>query len=96
MGSDRDRVQPDGPMNMPDGIRMELTTVLQRIQLLGFNAIRLPFSFTDLFTLGPRNYTKNCTHVTDAEVRPPAAPRRKRLLPSPCLAWSAETAACSC
>ena len=47
---------------------MELTVALQRVQLLGFNAIRLPFSFTDLFTLAPKNFTLNCTHVTDAEV----------------------------
>lgn len=77
-------LQPDGPMNVPDGLRMELTTVLQRLQLLGFNALRLPFSFTDLYTLPPRNFTKHCTHATDAEVRlsPKAFPPQARnLLP---------------
>lgn len=61
-------LQPEAGTNLPNGIRMELTTVLQRLQLLGFNALRVPFSFTDLFTTDPRNFTDNCTHPTDAEV----------------------------
>ncbi len=32
----------------------DLATITQRIRLLGFNAIRLPFSFADLFNLSPK------------------------------------------
>ena len=37
-----------------DAMQRDLATILQRIRLLGFNAIRLPFSFQDLFTLAPK------------------------------------------
>lgn len=38
----------------------DFATVVYRMQLLGFNAIRLPFSFKDLYDLAPRNYASSC------------------------------------
>ena len=35
-------------------LQRDLAVITQRIRLLGFNAIRLPFSFQDLFNLAPR------------------------------------------
>ena len=35
-------------------LQRDLAIITQRIRLLGFNAIRLPFSFQDLFNLSPR------------------------------------------
>ena len=37
-----------------NAMQRDLATILQRIRLLGFNAIRLPFSMQDLFTLAPK------------------------------------------
>lgn len=38
-------------------------------QLLGFNCLRIPFSFQNLMELQPTNFTKKCANVTDEEVR---------------------------
>ena len=37
-----------------DAMQRDLATILQRIRLLGFNAIRLPFSFQNIFNLAPK------------------------------------------
>ena len=37
-----------------DAMHRDLATMTQRIRLLGFNAIRLPFSMKDLFNLAPK------------------------------------------
>ena len=37
-----------------NAMQRDLGTILQRIRLLGFNSIRLPFSMQDLFTLAPK------------------------------------------
>jgi len=37
-----------------DALSRDLATITQRIRLLGFNAIRLPFSMQDLFNLSPK------------------------------------------
>lgn len=39
----------------PGGLSSDFATVVYRMQLLGFNAVRLPFSFKDLNNLTPRN-----------------------------------------
>lgn len=49
-------------VTMPEGLWVssgmaltsDLTTIVQRIRLLGFNAIRLPFSMQDLFSAAPK------------------------------------------
>lgn len=38
----------------------DFATIVYRMQLLGFNAVRLPFSFIDLYNLAPRNYAGSC------------------------------------
>lgn len=51
------------------GLSMELQTVVQRIQLLGFNAIKLPFTFSQLFdNSNVTNYTRACDHPSLLEV----------------------------
>ena len=37
-----------------DAMQRDLATILQRIRLLGFNAVRLPFSFQNIFSLAPK------------------------------------------
>lgn len=44
------------------------------LQLLGFNCLRVPFSFTDLFTLTPRNFAGACAPATEAQLRANTAP----------------------
>lgn len=49
-------------VTMPEGLwynngmalESDLATIVQRIRLLGFNAVRLPFSMQDLFSLQPK------------------------------------------
>lgn len=59
----------------------DFATVVYRMQLLGFNAVRLPFSFQDLFNLPPKNYVVNAdppsqsaiqNNVTDPSSPPPS------------------------
>jgi hypothetical protein len=45
---------PEGLWVEGSALRRDLAVITQRIRLLGFNAIRLPFSFQDLFNLSPR------------------------------------------
>ena len=52
-------------------ITHDLVTIMRRFRLLGFNAVRLPFSMKDLFTASPRDFNNSCT-VT---LRPGAAGR---------------------
>ncbi len=45
-------------------LRADLTDVLKRMKLLGFNAIRMPFSMQNLFGLPPKNFTwAQCTNT---------------------------------
>lgn len=44
-----------------DAMHRDLATMTQRIRLLGFNAIRLPFSMKDLFNLAPKY---ECSYVS--------------------------------
>ena len=48
-------------ITMPEGLwadggklQRDLATITQRIRLMGFNAVRLPFSMKDLFNLSPK------------------------------------------
>ena len=38
-------------------------------QLLGFNCLRIPFSFSDLFNLVPRNFDGTCAAVSAADIQ---------------------------
>lgn len=46
----------DGIWGGPDALSYDFATVVHRMKLLGFNAVRLPFSFKELFHSNPRNY----------------------------------------
>ena len=39
------------------------------LQLLGFNCLRVPFSFQNLFEVAPRVFTKPCTAATPDEIQ---------------------------
>ena len=43
----------DGFWSKPDALRQDFATIIYRWQLLGFNTIRIPFSFVDLLELAP-------------------------------------------
>lgn len=42
---------------------MDFATIVYRLQLLGFNAVRLPFSFSDLYDKAPESQVRNCAQV---------------------------------
>ena len=37
---------------------------MYRLQLLGFNAVRLPFSFSDLYDKQPQSQQRNCAQAS--------------------------------
>lgn len=43
-----------------------MVTIIRRFRLLGFNAIRVPFSMTSLFKTPPRNFYGACQTTPDA------------------------------
>jgi Cellulase (glycosyl hydrolase family 5) len=59
----------DGLWNSSDSTSFDFATVVYRMQLLGFNAIRLPFSFLDLYQLAPKNYTQSCTLDSQSQIQ---------------------------
>ena len=46
-----------------DSLTLDFATVVYRLQLLGFNAVRLPFSFVDLYDTPPKSQTRSCPQV---------------------------------
>lgn len=44
------------------------------MQLLGFNCIRIPFSFTDLVALAPQNYRQACNATSETAIRASLTP----------------------
>lgn len=46
----------DGMWAGSNSLAGDFSTVVHRMKLLGFNAVRLPFSFKDLYQSSPRNY----------------------------------------
>lgn len=69
------------------GLVSDFATVVHRQKLLGFNAVRLPFSFADLKNLSPKNFAQTCVMPTDAEiaqsVTPPGQVAPKAIAPLP-------------
>ena len=59
----------DGLWGGPDSISFDFANMVYRIELLGFNAVRLPFSFKDIYDLPARNYTQNCTVATQQAIQ---------------------------
>lgn len=59
--SEQDAWYVQDGITMPEGLwadggklQRDLATITQRIRLMGFNAVRLPFSMKDLFNLSPK------------------------------------------
>ena len=50
----------DGLWGSSDSMVLDFATIVQRQALLGFNAVRLPFSFKNLFGGSPQSYTQSC------------------------------------
>ena len=46
-----------------DSLTLDFATIVYRLQLLGFNAVRLPFSFSDLYDKQPASMQRNCAQV---------------------------------
>ncbi|MBA3237641.1 MAG: cellulase family glycosylhydrolase [Parachlamydiaceae bacterium] len=74
----------DGIWGGSDTISYDFATVVYRLKLLGFNAVRLPFSFKDIFESTPRNYTQYGTvaslaHIQESVTNPsnPLAPGKE-------------------
>ena len=45
----------------------DFSTILYKLKALGFNTVRLPFTFTDL-TLPPKSFVKECTYTNVATI----------------------------
>lgn len=59
----------DGLYIGSDTMTGDYATVLYRLQLLGFNAIRLPFSFQVLFNQQTTSYTRACTTTSPDDIQ---------------------------
>jgi aryl-phospho-beta-D-glucosidase BglC (GH1 family) len=59
----------DGLWEGSNGIAGDFATIVHRMQLLGFNAVRLPFSFKDLYEKNPRDFTAFCQMPTQEEIQ---------------------------
>lgn len=74
-----------------DSLSKDLATVVHRLQLLGFNAVRLPFSFQDLHNLPTRDWCGQWQPPTTADLAQGAMPSGRQMkaghepapLPSP-------------
>ena len=55
----------DGLWGGSDSLAQDWATIVYRIQLLGFNAVRIPFSFKDLQAT-PKSFSQSCTQVDNA------------------------------
>ena len=78
----------DGLWGGTNAIAKDFPTVVWRLRLLGFNAVRLPFSFTDLWSLAPKPLASACAGVTveavvAATTAPPGAPAAGFATPPP-------------
>ncbi|KAK9833284.1 hypothetical protein WJX81_003097 [Elliptochloris bilobata] len=63
-----------------DAVSQDFKTVVWRIKQLGFNAVRLPVSFSH-FADDPKNFTMECTVPPPASVAATMVPPKKPVLP---------------
>ncbi|DBB04409.1 TPA: hypothetical protein ACH3X1_012892 [Trebouxia sp. C0004] len=63
-GFDDGNTMVDGLWAGSDQLTLDFATIVYRIQLLGFNAVRLPFSFQNLYNAAPKSQTQTCSAVT--------------------------------
>lgn len=66
-GFNNGQTMVDGVWGGP-GLALDFASVVHRQKLLGFNAVRLPFSFKDLKNLPPKSFVKPCNIPTAREV----------------------------
>lgn len=64
----------DGLWGGSDSLSYDFATVVHRMQLLGFNAVRLPFSFKDLYEITPRKYTQYGQHPNLSHIQKSVTP----------------------
>ena len=62
-GFDCGATMADGLWGGKDATAQDFANVVYRIKLLGFNAVRLPFSFRDLYEKSPKWLNTRCTSV---------------------------------
>jgi aryl-phospho-beta-D-glucosidase BglC (GH1 family) len=77
----------DGLWGGPDSLSYDFATVVYRLQLLGFNAVRLPFSFKDLHEVSPRNYLQHgqiasISHIQKSVTSPAYSASSKLKIPA--------------
>lgn len=89
---------PDGLWSN-DPIGNDFERAVRRQKLLGFNAVRLPFSFAE-FPKEPRSFVIGCSDVSDEDVAKatlmPNADFKGTLADAPKLAWPAKREAGQC
>lgn len=62
-----------------DAFSKDFATVVHRLQLLGFNAVRLPFSFQDLHNLPTRDWSGQWQPPATADLANGAMPRVRQM-----------------
>lgn len=55
-------------MQGKDSITLDFATIVYRLQLLGFNSVRLPFSFQNLYGGSVRDWSTSCNTDTQATI----------------------------
>ncbi|KAK9809361.1 hypothetical protein WJX73_008925 [Symbiochloris irregularis] len=73
-GFDTQSTTVDGIYEGSSTITGDFATVAYRISLLGYNSLRIPFSFQTLFNLQPVSYTRSCTVTSTAAIVENATP----------------------
>ena len=59
----------DGLWEGSSSITLDFPSIVSRFQLLGFNAVRLPFSFANLYgTTQPQSFTQSCSTDTQGTI----------------------------
>ena len=72
-GFDCGATMADGLWGGKDATAQDFANVVYRIKLLGFNAVRLPFSFRDLYEKSPKWLNTRCTSTRPSSVSASAA-----------------------
>lgn len=67
-GFDDGNTMLDGLWAGSDQLTLDFATIVYRLQLLGFNAVRLPFSFQNIYNASPKSQTQSCSAVTDQAI----------------------------
>lgn len=67
-GFDDGNTMLDGLWAGSDQLTLDFATIVYRLQLLGFNSVRLPFSFENIYTASPKAQTQACSAVSDSAI----------------------------